>query len=223
MITGFHIPLSRRRVLRSLVLGSGGLLAPGALAELLTTPGLTEGPYFPDDLPLDQDNDLVKVSDHLSSAVGTITHLTGRVLDASGNPVKGALVEIWQADNNGCYIHTRGALRDKERDPHFQGYGKFETAKDGAWKFRTIKPGLYTGRARHFHFGITPGKNAKRFTTQLHFEGEPENERDGVLASIRDPKRRALVLQKFKVDPETKHLSTHWDIILGVTPSDGHG
>ena len=59
-------------------------------------------------------------------------------------------MELWQADDRRTYIHSRGAEHGV-RDPHFLGYGKFETATDGGWKFRTIKPGLYTGRTRHFH------------------------------------------------------------------------
>jgi len=218
----FHIPLNRRRLIRSLVLTGAGLWAPGAFAELLTlTPRTTAGPYYPDHLPLDQDNDLIKITDDTTPAIGTITNVGGRVLDKDGAPLKGALVELWQADDAGCYIHSNGVERGKKRDAHFQGYGKFETASDGAWKFRTLKPGLYTGRTRHFHFGITlPGK--RRFTTQLMFAGEPGNERDMVLNEIRDAAQRASVVREFKLDADTKELTGAWDIVMGLTPSDGH-
>lgn len=218
----FHIPLSRRRLVQSLTLSAAGLWAPGAFAELLTlTPGMTEGPFFPDKLPLDQDNDLVRLSDHTSPAIGTITNLSGRVLDKDGNPVKDALVEVWQADDRGNYIHTRGASKG-ERDPDFQGYGKFETAKDGGWKFRTIKPGLYTGRARHYHFGVTL-KGQKRFTTQLFFKDDPSNEKDGILRSLKEEKLLAAVVREFKPVDGTREFAATWDIVLGATPSDGHG
>lgn len=217
----FHIPLSRRRLVQSLTLTAAGLWAPGAFADLLTlTPAMTEGPFFPDKLPLDQDNDLIRMTDHTTPAVGTITNLSGRVLDKNGNPVKDALVELWQADDHGTYIHTKGAAQG-ERDPGFQGYGKFETAKDGGWKFRTIKPGLYTGRTRHYHFGVTL-KGQPRFTTQLFFKDEPGNAKDGILRGLRDEKLLAAVVREFKPVADTKELAATWDIVLGLTPGDNH-
>ncbi len=217
----FHIPLSRRRLVQSLTLTAAGLWAPGAFAELLTlTPDMTEGPFFPDKLPLDQDNDLIRMTDHTTPAVGTITNLSGRVLDKNGNPVKDALVELWQADDHGTYIHTKGAAQG-ERDPGFQGYGKFETAKDGGWKFRTIKPGLYTGRTRHYHFGVTL-KGQPRFATQLFFKDEPANAKDGILRDLRDEKLHAAVVREFKPVVDTKELAATWDIVLGLTPGDNH-
>ncbi len=217
----FHIPLSRRRLVQSLTLTAAGLWAPGAFAELLTlTPDMTEGPFFPDKLPLDQDNDLIRMTDHTTPAVGTITNLSGRVLDKNGNPVKDALVELWQADDHGTYIHTKGAAQG-ERDPSFQGYGKFETAKDGGWKFRTIKPGLYTGRTRHYHFGVTL-KGQPRFATQLFFKDEPANAKDGILRSLQDEKTAAAVVREFKPVAGTTELAATWDIVLGLTPVDNH-
>ena len=181
---------------------------------------MTEGPFFPDKLPLDQDNDLIRMTDHTTPAVGTITNLSGRVLDKNGNPVKDALVELWQADDHGTYIHTKGAAQG-ERDPGFQGYGKFETAKDGGWKFRTIKPGLYTGRTRHYHFGVTL-KGQPRFATQLFFKDEPANAKDGILRSLQDEKTAAAVVREFKPVAGTKELAATWDIVLGLTPGDNH-
>ena len=186
---------------------------------LALTPRTTPGPFYPDHLPLDQDKDLVKVSDDLTPAVGIITNLSGRLLAASGAPIKGALLELWQTDANGNYLHSRGEMKPP-RDVHFQGYGKFETAGDGAWKFRTIKPALYPGRTRHFHFGVTLPGESRRWTTQLFFAGEPTNERDGVLREIRDAGQRESVVRPFAEDPVTKQLSTTWDIVKGLTPEE---
>src|SRR5262249_4508863 len=121
-----HSFLSRRSFLRgSLAVGAMAFAAPGAFAEQLArTPALTQGPFYPDKLPLDTDNDLLIVNDKLTPAVGEITHLTGRVLDASGSPIKNAVVEIWQCDNNGAYLHSGTGNADK-RDRNFQGFGRF--------------------------------------------------------------------------------------------------
>ena len=217
----FHIPLNRRRLIRSLALAGGAFFTtPGLFAELLTlTPRTTAGPFYPDHLPLDQDNDLVHITGDITPAVGTITNLTGRVLDRNSVAIKGALVELWQADNRGNYIHSRGEQRPP-RDGHFQGYGRFETASNGGWKFRTIKPALYAGRTRHYHFGITLPGQERRFTTQLFFSDEPANAGDMVLGDIRDATKRASVIREFTANPDTKELAATWDIVMGLTPGD---
>src|SRR5438105_4146985 len=119
--------LSRRALLGGgLALGAVALLPADLFAEeLARTPRLTEGPFYPRRLPLDTDNDLIVINKSLTPAVGTITHLTGRVLSRSGEPIKDALVEIWQCDNNGVYI-AEGA-RGGRSDRNFQGFGRFTT------------------------------------------------------------------------------------------------
>src|SRR5216684_3806060 len=110
-------PLENRRTfIRRLGLSSALFAVPGAFAEeLVRTPRQTEGPFYPDQLPLDTDNDLIIVNDGLTPAVGEITHLSGRILNAKGQPIRNALVEIWQVDNNGVYLHSKDthATRDK--------------------------------------------------------------------------------------------------------------
>jgi len=215
----FYVPIGRRRMLQSLALASAGFWADSAFAEALTlTPRQTEGPFFPDHLPLDQDNDLLRIKNDLTPAVGTITNVGGRLLDPSGQPIRKALIELWQADDRGTYIHSRGAQK-AERDPHFQGYGRFETGEKGEYRFRTIKPGLYAGRTRHYHFGITlPGQ--RRFTTQLYLAGEPGNARDGLLNGIRDAAQRASVIREFQPVGAGPELAATWDIVMGLTPTD---
>ncbi|MEZ6094315.1 MAG: hypothetical protein R3C03_08740 [Pirellulaceae bacterium] len=88
------------------------LATPGLLAEeLLKTASLTEGPFYPDKLPLDTDNDLLILNDALTSAVGQITHVSGRVLSTAGEPIRNAFVEIWQCDNHGAYLHSTDRKR----------------------------------------------------------------------------------------------------------------
>ena len=217
----FYIPFSRRRLLHSLAAATAGFTAQGALAEaLLLTPRQTEGPYYPDHLPLDQDSDLIHVQGDAVAALGTITSFGGRLLNADGKPVSNANIELWQADNNGCYLHSKGVQKGKERDGHFQGFGKMTTNEKGEYRFRSILPGLYTGRTRHFHIAVV--KNGKRMlTTQLYIAGEPMNEKDGVLKGIKDPAQRLSVIREFKsVTAESKELVATWDIVLGTTPED---
>src|SRR5262249_8198849 len=133
---------------------------PGVFAqELAHTPRLTEGPFYPDRLPLDTDNDLIVINDAVTPAVGEIPHLTGRVLDARGNPVRNATVEIWQCDANAVYLHSAESGRaGAQRDRNFQGFGRFTTGMSGEYFFRTIKPVPYPGRpAPHIHVKVKRG------------------------------------------------------------------
>src|SRR5438094_9385115 len=123
---------SRRLFLNRVGLGAAALAAsrlyvPGVFAEeLVRTPRQTEGPFYPDKLPLDTDNDLLIVNDSITPAVGEVTHLSGRVLDARGEPLRNVLVEIWQVDSHAVYIHT-GSMNSDKRDRNFQGFGRFLT------------------------------------------------------------------------------------------------
>jgi protocatechuate 3,4-dioxygenase beta subunit len=217
----FHIRADRRQILRSFLLGAGGLWVPGVFAEALTlTPRATEGPYYPDHLPLDQDNDLVQVTGKEAAALGTVTSFGGRLLNADGKAIRGATIELWQADNNGCYLHSKGVQRGKERDPLFQGFGKMETNAKGEYRFRTIMPGLYTGRTRHWHVAVV--KDGKRLlTTQLFVEGEPQNERDGILKRMGTEEQRLSVIRRYeKVRGSDGSLQGTWDIVLGSTAEE---
>src|SRR5262249_29605784 len=99
---------SRRAFLGAVTaLGASAYTVRGAFAEALArTPRLTERPFSPDRLPPDPDNDLLRVNDSIPPAVGEVTHLTGRVLSPSGEPLRGAVVEIWQVDGKGVYLHS---------------------------------------------------------------------------------------------------------------------
>src|SRR5436305_11121182 len=144
----------RRAFLSTCTLGAALFTTRGLFAEELTrTPPQTEGPFYPDKLPLDTDNDLLILNDKLTPAVGEITHLSGRILDLKGNPLKNALVEIWQCDANGAYIHTKSGNKEKAAG-NFQGFGRFLTASSGEYYFRTIKPVPYPGRTPHIHFAV---------------------------------------------------------------------
>lgn len=202
-----------------------GLVAVGLTAcatgsvrttDLTPTPAQTEGPFYPDKLPLDQDNDLVLVKGRMDPAKGIVTHLTGRVVDAQGKPVQGAVIEIWQCDINGIYLHTHGGDRAKI-DSAFQGYGRCQIDNDGNYRFRTIEPTKYAGRTPHIHVKIRHGET-ELLTTQCYINGDPGNERDGVLRSISDPAARRSVLVDFKPKGSSGELDARFDVMLGKTP-----
>jgi len=210
---------NRRGFLAQLGLGTMLFVVPGAFAEALTqTPRQTEGPFYPDHLPLDTDNDLIVINNGLTPAVGEITWLTGRVLDARGEPIRNALVEIWQCDAKGVYLHT-GSANKTNRDSNFQGFGRFLTGSTGEYLFRTIKPVPYPGRTPHIHYKVKRAGN-DLLTTQCYIQGEPQNERDGVLRGIRDVKARESVIVPFTPLKASRagELAARFDIVLGLTP-----
>ncbi|MBL9135008.1 MAG: intradiol ring-cleavage dioxygenase [Verrucomicrobiales bacterium] len=214
------IPLTHRRrflarmVFGSLVLGASRTQA----ARRLLTPMQTEGPFYPDHLPLDTDNDLLFINDSPGSALGEVTWLSGRILDTKGKPVRGATVEIWQCDRNGAYLHTQSGNRER-RDTHFQGFGRFVTDSSGEYLFRTIKPVPYPGRTPHIHFAVK-SKGRERFTTQCYVRGEPGNAGDAIWKSVTDARQRDSMTVPFQPAQRsgTGELAARFDIILGFTP-----
>lgn len=203
-------------------MGLGGALwaQKGAFAqELVQTPAQTLGPFYPNRMPLDLDNDLVRINENITPAIGEISWLSGRVLGRNGLPLRNALVEIWQTDNNGAYIHTASPVTN--RDSNFQGYGKFLTGRTGGYLFRTVKPGLYPGRTRHVHVQVTAATGEK-LVTQLYVAGDAWNTNDGVLNGIRDAAQRASVIRPWTpvVGSPLGELAVNWDVVYGFTPAD---
>ncbi|TWU05511.1 dioxygenase family protein [Stieleria varia] len=213
---------NRRQALTAGIAASAMMTTRGLFAEqLVQTAAMTEGPFYPDKLPLDTDNDLLVINDAITPAVGEITHLTGKVLTASGSPVRNAYVEIWQVDNQGAYLHTGSSNRER-RDGNFQGYGRFLTDSAGRYYFRTIKPVPYPGRTPHIHFAVS--QSGKRvLTTQMLIAGEKQNDTDGLVKRIRDPEALKSILVDFKPMAESTlgELTANFDIVLGKTPKDG--
>jgi protocatechuate 3,4-dioxygenase, beta subunit len=217
--------LDRRRFLQGLTAaGMAAFTTRGVFAQQLVETGTTtEGPFYPDKLPLDTDNDLLIINDALTPAVGEITHLTGRVLTKSGQPVRNAFVEIWQVDHTGSYVHT-GGRQPSGFDKNFQGYGRFLSDSKGQYYFRTIKPIDYTligiFRTAHIHFAVS--QNGRRmFTSQLMVNGHPANARDVVIKTL-DARALKTLLVDFKpvAGSQLGELSASFDIVLGATVNE---
>jgi protocatechuate 3,4-dioxygenase beta subunit len=203
------IRISRRELLL-------GATAMRLLAQLKPTPLQTLGPFYPADRPLDQDADLTVVKGKPGRAKGELLYVMGRVLDEGGRPVKGARVELWQANAAGRYRHIADT-NAAPLDPNFEGYAVLTTDSEGRYQFKTIKPGAYmlsktAWRTPHIHFDVM-GKHT-RTITQMYFPGEPLNSKDQIFQHTED---REVLIAKIlppanDVEPEAK-LAV-WDIVL---------
>ena len=203
----------RRDWLRGAAAASLSLAAARAVG-LASTPSQTRGPFYPYDNPLEDDADLVRVGGRLTLAQGVITHLSGVVKDPRGRPIPGAQVEIWQCDVNGRYHHPRDR-RNAPLDESFQGYGRSRTGVEGRYRFRTIEPVAYPGRAPHIHFAVE-GPGFEPLITQMYVRGAPENAGDWILNGIRDSIRRASLLVAFEPHPDLPgQRIARFDIVLG--------
>lgn len=215
--------VSRRKMLE-MTAGLGGLMVMGGFSSAcaqevrrLTTPPITRGPFYPAMKPLDQDADLTILSGNQERAQGKIIHLTGRVLNAKGQPVSGAKVEIWQANTHGRYSHPRDPS-NAPLDPNFQGFGVQTTDSEGRYRFKTIKPGPYPNdsswmRPPHIHFDVA-GK-VDRVVTQMFFPNEPLNEKDFIFQDLRSGKEAATAtVQPLTKELEADSLLLLWDIVL---------
>lgn len=206
--------LSRRSFITNLSGLAVASLAENTLADLLQTPPQAAGPFYPEKLPLDDDNDLTTVKGFHRPALGTITDLSGKVLDINGNPLSSMRIEIWQCDANMRYRHSSDQSR-KPIDAGFQGHGNTLTGPDGSYLFRTIRPVAYPGRAPHIHVAVfLPGQQP--FVTQLYIQGEAKNDEDFLYNNIR-PELRHLVTVPFRLNrnkPDQQLAS--WDIIPGL-------
>src|SRR3954469_23166215 len=212
--------LARRKLIHG-ALAFGGTasllrLPTSAASTLPPTPRQTPGPFYPQSFPQDVDNDLIHVAGHQGTAQGSVTRITGRILDLNGRPVPGARVEIWQCDANGRYHYVRDGWADQPRDENFQGYGATIIDPSGGYQFLTIKPVPYSGRTPHIHFAVS-GHGFERFITQMYVAGEPGNDSDPVLMGIRDSSARARLVVALRPAPSAgpAELAGAFDIVLG--------
>ena len=199
---------------RRIILAAGGCLVLGAsrAGQLLSTPRQPTGPFYPEELPLDDDNDLTWVVGQPRRAIGVTTDLLGHVFDQNGRPVGNARIEIWQCDSRGRYRHPRDR-KGVAIDPGFQGHGHTLTNATGRYRFRTIRPMPYPGRTPHIHVAVFP-RGQEPLVTQLYVRNDPRNAGDFLFNAVPEA-RRDLVQADFiaSTNPDVE-LQARFDLIL---------
>lgn len=193
---------------RTIILAGAGIAASAAAATVVAaastpTPANPEGPFYPKHQQLDKDTDLTLVEGRAERARGQVIRVEGRVLDEAGQPVQGALVDIWQANAQGRYQHEDDPAT-APLDPNFQGWGMVKTDEQGRYAFTTIKPGAYSvdgdwSRPPHIHFKISR-RGYHELTTQMYFAGESLNDTDRLLRDVPEDRRDLLVVDFEEAD-----------------------
>jgi protocatechuate 3,4-dioxygenase beta subunit len=190
------------------------LLLPSALAD-------TTGPVFGQSSVGQYENDLTR--QHDGEPLGERIIVSGRVVDRDGRPIRNALIEIWQANAAGRYIHAVDR-HPAPLDPNFTGAGRCLTGDDGSYRFITIKPGAYpwgnhpnAWRPAHIHLSLFGRAFTDRLVTQMYFPGDPLFEYDPIFQSVRDPQARERLISRFdleRTEPEWA-LAYRFDVVLG--------
>ncbi|NNF27507.1 MAG: protocatechuate 3,4-dioxygenase subunit beta, partial [Gemmatimonadetes bacterium] len=188
------------------------------------TAGLAEstGPVFGQHAVGDLDHDLTRNAVRTAAPLGERIVVTGRVLDGTGHPVQRALLEIWQANAAGRYIHKKDQ-HDAPLDPNFTGTGRCLTDDDGRYRLTTIRPGAYpwlnhenAWRPPHIHFSIFGRSFSQRLVTQMYFPGDPLLTFDPIYNSIPDEAARKRLVARFDLSvtqPEWA-LGFHFDLVV---------
>lgn len=205
----------RRQALKRLAGFSLAAAAPGLVNAGLLTPRQSAGPFYPAELPLDDDNDLVHIAGRDQAAKGQATDLSGRLLDRNGNPLEGVRIENWQCDANGRYRHPRDPGR-RSIDPGFQGFGHARTDGAGRYRFLTIKPVPYPGRTPHIHVAVYPVGD-RPFVTQLYVAGEQGNSEDFLYNRVPVEVRHLVTSNFVRSKLPHSEFQADWDIILDLS------
>jgi protocatechuate 3,4-dioxygenase beta subunit len=189
------------------------ILLPHSLSEVT-------GPVFDDDSVAATDSDLT--AQHEGEPLGERIVVSGRVLDDSGRPVSGALIEVWQANAAGRYRH-KNDQHAAPLDPNFTGCGRLLTDGEGNYRIVTIKPGAYpwqnhanAWRPAHIHFSLFGAGLLSRLVTQMYFPGDPLMAHDPIFNSIRDDRarRRMIAAFDFSTTIPSHALGYKFDIVL---------
>ena len=189
------------------------------------------GPVYGDGLLAESDSDLTR--QHDGAPLGERIIVTGTVCDGGGRPVPGTLIEIWQANAAGRYIHQRDQ-HPAPLDPNFTGAGRVLTDAEGRYRFTTVKPGAYpwgnhhnAWRPAHIHLSIFGRAFTDRLVTQMYFPGDPLFSADPIFQSVRDQAARERLISRFDWETTTEEwaLGFRFDVILGgrdATPFEAY-
>ncbi len=211
-----HHLLSRRQFAQAALATAGLFIALPARAQdrqpsLGTTAESPMGPFYPLDPPAENDADLTRLAGRRNRARGTVIELTGRVRDVRGNPIRGARMELWQANAAGRYMHALDPAT-APLDPDFQSYARLTTGADGSYRIVTIKPGGYDSpighRPPHLHFDLRG--RTHRTIAQMYFAEEAEaNARDALYSALGSDAASSVAAR----DP-ADGSKYRWDIVL---------
>jgi protocatechuate 3,4-dioxygenase beta subunit len=209
----------RKLLMMSAVIAGAGMLGPdnvaGAETKLQPTPDQARGPFFPLKEPA-QTADLTKLPGRPGRARGQVINVMGRVLNLSGEPVRDAEIEVWQANSYGRYRDPRDT-NSAPLDPNFDGSAILVSDAEGQYHFKTIKPGAYRAgpnliRPSHIHFQITSRQDG--LVTQMYFENDPYNVTDPILNSA--PLKQLLITKMLDpalgLEPDSKTVI--FDIVV---------
>lgn len=189
------------------------VILPESLSEI-TGPAYGHGRVRP------LDHDLTH--QHEGDPLGERIIITGRVTSGDGRPVRNSLIEVWQANAAGRYVH-QGDQHPAPLDPNFTGAGRCLTDDDGRYRFVTVKPGAYpwgnhdnAWRPAHVHFSLFGPAFRTRLITQMYFPGDPLFDHDPIFQSVRDPKARERLISRFDLEPTEPEwaLGYRFDIVL---------
>ncbi len=217
---------SRRSVLTGLAAGAAVLTA-GRMAKAACprTAAQVDGPFYPIAVG-EQDWDLTRIAGGTARAEGEVIEVTGQVRDVNCKPLPGCVIEVWQANLHGRYLHPGDSGDDRPLDPNFEGYARLATDGGGAYRFVTIIPGAYAAigdwiRPPHIHFKVHAPLNPS-VTTQMYFAGDPLNDKDLLQAPLSPAERAALQVTFDRVTADGVRSGV-FDPILpaGWTPPEG--
>lgn len=159
---------------------------------------------------------------HAGEPLGERITVQGRLLDSWGRPLRNQLLEIWQANSAGRYIHQRDQ-HPAPLDPNFTGAGRIVTDDAGEYSFTTIKPGPYpwknhvnAWRPAHIHFSVFGSGFTQRIITQMYFPSDPLFALDPIYNSIRSQRDRDRLIAAYDHDLTVPEFSMgyRWDIVV---------
>ncbi|HZN74880.1 MAG TPA: protocatechuate 3,4-dioxygenase subunit beta [Micromonosporaceae bacterium] len=197
-----------------------------ALATFPSTSTELTGPLLGDSLVGPLDYDLTR--QHAGEPLGERIIVHGKVVDASGRPLRNTLIEVWQANSAGRYPHHIDQ-HPAPLDPNFTGVGRCLTGDDGSYRFVTVRPGAYpwrnhdnAWRPAHIHFSLFGRAFTHRLITQMYFPGDPLFDQDPIFNSVRDPAARARMVSAFDLSETVPEwaLAFRYDVVLGQTPME---